>query len=89
MLNAKLKIFVLIFACQLLFVTQALSNEIRIAVASNFYSTMQEIIVQFELENIDISRSNSIVLIKLLVEKTFPYLPQDWVNNVKYQENSI
>jgi hypothetical protein len=25
----------------------------------------------------------------LLVEKTFPYLPQDWVNNVKYEENSI
>lgn len=33
--------------------------------------------------------ANSIVLIKLLVEKTFPYLPQDWVNNVKYEENSI
>ena len=63
MLNAKLKIFVLIFACQLLFVTQALSNEIRIAVASNFYSTMQEIIVQFESENTDTSKSNEIVLI--------------------------
>ena len=34
-------------------------------------------------------KANSIVLIKLLVEKTFPYLPQDWVNNVKYEENSI
>ena len=34
-------------------------------------------------------QANSIVLIKLLVEKTFPYLPQDWVNNVKYEENSI
>ena len=34
-------------------------------------------------------QSNSIVLIKLLVEKTFPYLPQDWLNNVKYEENSI
>ena len=34
-------------------------------------------------------QSNSIVLIKLLVEKTFPYLPQDWLNNVKYDENSI
>ena len=63
MLHAKLKIFVLTFACQLLFVTQALSNEIRIAVASNFYSTMQEIIVQFELENTDTSRANKIVLI--------------------------
>ena len=63
MLHAKLKIFILTFACQLLFVTQALSNEIRIAVASNFYSTMQEIIVQFELENTDTSKSNEIVLI--------------------------
>ena len=34
-------------------------------------------------------QANSILLIKLLVEKTFPYLPQDWVNNVKYEENSI
>jgi len=33
--------------------------------------------------------SNSILIIKLLVEKTFPYLPQDWLNNVKYEENSI
>ena len=32
-------------------------------------------------------QANSIVLIKLLVEKTFPYLPQDWVNNVKYEGN--
>jgi len=63
MLNAQLSIFALIFACQFLFATQALSNEIRIAVASNFYSTMQEIIYQFELENIDNSRSNEIVLI--------------------------
>ena len=63
MLHAKLKIVVLTFACQLLLVTQALANEIRIAVASNFYSTMQEIIVQFELENTDTSRANKIVLI--------------------------
>ncbi len=63
MLNAKLKVFALIFACQFLFSTQALSNEIRIAVASNFYSTMQQIIIQFELENIDTFRSNEIDLI--------------------------
>ena len=34
-------------------------------------------------------KANSIIYIKLLVEKTFPYLPQDWVNNVKYEENTI
>jgi len=32
--------------------------------------------------------SSSIALIKLLVEKTFPYLPQDWLNNVKYVDNT-
>jgi len=39
-------------------------------------------------EDADWQQSNSIVLIKLLVEKTFPYLPQNWLNNVKYEENS-
>jgi len=34
-------------------------------------------------------QANSIGLIKLLIEKTFPYLPQDWLYNVKYEENSI
>ena len=36
-------------------------------------------------EDADWQQSNSIVLIKLVVEKTFPYLPQDWLNNVKYE----
>ena len=40
-------------------------------------------------EDLTWQQSNSIVLIKLVVEKTFPYLPQDWLNNVKYDENSI
>ena len=39
-------------------------------------------------EDPTLQQSNSIVLIKLVVEKTFPYLPQDWLNNVKYDENS-
>ena len=39
-------------------------------------------------EDLTWQQSNSIVLIKLVVEKTFPYLPQDWLNNVKYEENS-
>ena len=63
MWNAKLKIFALIFTCQFLFATQSVANEIRIAVASNFYSTMKEIIFQFELENLDSSRANKIALI--------------------------
>jgi len=36
-------------------------------------------------EDLTWQQSNSIVLIKLVVEKTFPYLPQDWLNNVKYE----
>ena len=63
MWKARLKIFALIFICQLLLATQSLANEIRIAVASNFYSTMKEIIFQFELENLDSSRANKIALI--------------------------
>ena len=39
-------------------------------------------------EDISWQNANSIVLIKFLAEKTFPYLPQDWLNNVKYEENS-
>ena len=63
MWNAKLKFFALIITCQFLFSTQSLASEIRIAVASNFYSTMKEIIVQFELENLQTSKVNKIVLI--------------------------
>jgi molybdate transport system substrate-binding protein len=63
MCNAKLKIFALIFACQFLIVTQSVADEIRIAVASNFYSTMKEIIEQFKLASIDSSVTNKIVLI--------------------------
>ena len=63
MWNAKLKFFALIITCQFLFVNQSLASEIRIAVASNFYSTMKEIIVQFELENLQTSKVNKIVLI--------------------------
>ena len=39
-------------------------------------------------EDISWQNAKSIVLIKLLAEKTFPYLPQDWLNNVKYEKNS-
>ena len=61
--NAKLRLFTLIITCQFLFSTQTLASEIRIAVASNFYSTMKEIIAQFELENVETSKVNKIVLI--------------------------
>ena len=63
MRNARLKIFALIFFCQFLFATQTLANEMRIAVASNFFSTMKEIISEFELENLESSKAIKIVII--------------------------
>ena len=43
--------------------TQSVANEIRIAVASNFYPTMKEIVEQFEIEAFDSSKASKIVLI--------------------------
>ena len=63
MLNTQLKIFALLFVCQFLISTHSVANEIRIAVASNFYPTMKAIVEQFELENYESSKINKIVLI--------------------------
>ena len=63
MRNARLKIFALIFLCQFIFATQTLANEMRIAVASNFFSTMKEIISEFELENLESSKAIKIDII--------------------------
>jgi molybdate transport system substrate-binding protein len=63
MWNTKLKIFVLLFVCQFFITTQSVANEIRIAVASNFYPTMKEVVKQFEIEAFDSSKASKIVLI--------------------------
>ena len=63
MLNTQLKIFALLFVCQFFIITHSAANEIRIAVASNFYPTMKAIVEQFELENYESSKINKIVLI--------------------------
>ena len=63
MWNTKLKIFALLFVCQFFITTQSVANEIRIAVASNFYPTMKAIVEEFELENYESSKINKIVLI--------------------------
>ena len=63
MSNSKLKIFFLLLITQFFIVKHALANEIRIAVASNFYPTMKVIVEQFELENYESSKINKIVLI--------------------------
>ena len=63
MLNTQLKVFALLFVCQFFISTNSVANEIRIAVASNFYPTMKAIVEQFELENYESSKINKIVLI--------------------------
>jgi len=63
MLNTQLKIFTFLFVCQLFIFTHSAANEIRIAVASNFYPTMKAIVEEFELENFDSSKINKITLI--------------------------
>ena len=63
MWNTKLKIFALLFVCQFFITTQSVANEIRIAVASNFYPTMKEVVKQFEIETFDSSKASKIVLI--------------------------
>lgn len=63
MLNTQLKIFAFLFVCQLFIITHSAANEIRIAVASNFYPTMKAIVEEFELENFDSSKINKITLI--------------------------
>ena len=63
MLNTQLKIFAFLFVCQFFIITHSVANEIRIAVASNFYPTMKAIVEEFELENYESSKINKIVLI--------------------------
>ncbi len=63
MLNTKLRIFAFLFVCQFFITTNTVGNEIRIAVASNFYPTMKAIVEEFELENYESSKINKIVLI--------------------------
>ena len=63
MLNSQLKVFALLFVCQFFIGTHSMANEIRIAVASNFYPTMKAIVEEFELENYESSKINKIVLI--------------------------
>jgi molybdate transport system substrate-binding protein len=63
MLNNKLRILVFLFVCQFFITTHSVANEIRIAVASNFYPTMKAIVKQFKLENYESSKIIKIVLI--------------------------
>ena len=63
MWNAKLKALTLIVVCQFFFLNEAIADEIKIAVASNFYPTMKELVTHFESITPYSDTTNSIVLI--------------------------
>ena len=63
MWNAKLKALTLIVVCQFFFLNEAIADEIKIAVASNFYPTMKELVTHFELITHNSDTTNNIVLI--------------------------
>ena len=63
MSNIKLNTFFFLFFCQFFVNNHSLANDMRIAVASNFYPAMKEIVDLFEIEVIDSSITNKIVLI--------------------------
>ena len=63
MWNAKLKALTLIVVCQFFFLNEAIADEIKIAVASNFYPTMKELVTHFESINPNSDTTNNIVLI--------------------------
>jgi molybdate transport system substrate-binding protein len=63
MWNAKLKALTLIVICQFFFLNEAIADEIKIAVASNFYPTMKELVTHFESITPNSDTTNNIVLI--------------------------
>ena len=63
MWNAKLKALTLIVVYQFFFLNQAVADEIKIAVASNFYPTMKELVKHFESITLNSDTTNNIVLI--------------------------
>ena len=63
MWNAKLKALTLIVVCQFFFLNEAIADEIKIAVASNFYPTMKELVTHFESITPNSDTTNNIDLI--------------------------
>ena len=63
MWNAKLKALTLIVFYQFFFLNEAIADEIKIAVASNFYPTMKELVTHFESITPNSDTTNNIVLI--------------------------
>jgi molybdate transport system substrate-binding protein len=63
MFNEKFKIFTFLLIFIGLNSTQAFADEVRVAVASNFYPAMKEIALQYELKKSKTSENHKIVLI--------------------------
>ena len=63
MFNEKFKVFTFLLIFIGLNSTQAFADEIRVAVASNFYPAMKEIALQYELKKSKTSENHKIVLI--------------------------
>ncbi len=63
MFNEKFKVFTFLLIFFGLTATQAFAGEIRVAVASNFYPAMKEIVLQYELKQSQSSENHNIVLI--------------------------
>tara|TARA_B110000196_G_scaffold35114_1_gene26456 strand:- start:1021 stop:1800 length:780 start_codon:yes stop_codon:yes gene_type:complete len=63
MFNEKFKVFTFLLIFIGLNSTQAFADEVRVAVASNFYPAMKEIALQYELKKSNTSENHKIVLI--------------------------
>jgi len=63
MLNSNFKTFTFLLTSIVLIATQTAADEIRVAVASNFYPIMKEIVLKYELKNSNSSEGHKIILI--------------------------
>jgi len=63
MFNANFKVINLLLICVGFSSTQIFADEIKVAVASNFYPAMKEIVLQYELNQSQSSKNHKIVLI--------------------------
>jgi len=63
MFNEKFKVFTFLLIFIGLNSTQAFADEVRVAVASNFYPAMKEIALQYELKKSNTSENHKIILI--------------------------
>jgi len=63
MFNANFKVINLLLICVGFSSTQIFADEIKVAVASNFYPAMKEIVLQFESNQFQSSENHKIVLI--------------------------